>query len=258
MRLGSCLPTAKGSKQGLEAIKWYRRAAEVAMRMPSGAIGNIYYDGRGVSQDYTEAVKWLQKAATRVDSEAQFNIAVMYHNGEGVPKDVGAEIKWLLMAAEKGNAKAQFNLANSYNNGQGVPQDYAEALRWYGRSADNGDVRAQLSLGIMYDLGHGAPQGYVQAYKWYDLASEHFRPAKSKTVISRLITVTPRPKKMTPTQIAKAQGLARDWKPNSSLAAENSARYFFQILDDLLIVNLVLRIIRLLPNDLIPEELDRF
>ena len=35
-------------------------------------LGNRYYDGDGVPQDYAEAVKWYRKAAEKGNREAQY------------------------------------------------------------------------------------------------------------------------------------------------------------------------------------------
>jgi len=49
-------------------------------------------------------------------------------------------------------------------------------------------------------------QNYVQAHMWFNLAAAQ----GDKVAASNLVWVAA---KMTPTQIAEAQELARDWKP---------------------------------------------
>ena len=71
--------------------------------------GNAYYDGTGVPQDYVEAVKWYRRAAERGYAPAQFNLARCYACGLGVAKDYFKQAKaWHLKAAERGHAVAQF------------------------------------------------------------------------------------------------------------------------------------------------------
>ena len=43
--------------------------------------------GKGVAKDEVEAVKWYRKAADQGDAQAQFNLGVCYRKGEGVAKD---------------------------------------------------------------------------------------------------------------------------------------------------------------------------
>jgi len=47
----------------------------------------MYANGEGVPKDSVQAVKWFRKAAEQGDADSQFNLGVMYANGEGVPKD---------------------------------------------------------------------------------------------------------------------------------------------------------------------------
>ena len=100
-----------------------------------------------------------------------------------------------------------------YDKRQGVPQNYAEAVKWYRKAAEQGFAEAQYNLGKMYHTGQGVPKDYVLAHMWFNLAASHF-PASEKekrewAEIFRDIAAS----RMTPSQIAKAQQLAREWKP---------------------------------------------
>ena len=85
----------------------------------------------GVQQDDVEAVKWYRKAAEQGDADAQVFLGLMYRNGKGVQQDYAEAVKWVRKAAEQGNAEAQFNLGVivMYRSGKGVQQDYAEAVK---------------------------------------------------------------------------------------------------------------------------------
>ena len=137
----------------------------------------------------------------------------MYHSGSGVPQDFAEALKWLNLAATQGIALAQNNLGNVYLTGRGVPQDYTEALKWYRLAAEQGHAPAQTALGLMYAKGQGVPQDYVQAHKWFNLAASRYpasqNEARDEVVGNRDIAAA----KMTPTQVAEAQRLAREWKP---------------------------------------------
>jgi hypothetical protein len=85
-----------------------------------------------------------------------------------------------------------------------VPQDYGEAARWYRQAAEQGDAGGQFNLGSAYYSGQGVPQDYVQTHMWCNLAAAAGN--RMAPTIRDLIA-----KKMTPTQIAEAQRLAREW-----------------------------------------------
>ena len=57
-----------------------------------------------------EAVKWYRKAAEQNFAEAQYNLGVCYDNGQGVAKDYAEAVKWYRKAAEQNHAQAQYNL----------------------------------------------------------------------------------------------------------------------------------------------------
>ena len=135
-------------------------------------LGNNYFYGQGVPQDYAEAAKCYRKAAEQGNIYAQYNIAWCYTNGQGVPQDYAEAVKWYRKAAERGSADAQLGLGNRYYYGQGVPQDYVEAAKWYRKAAEQGQVDALYNLGWCYNGGYGVPQDYAEAAKWYRKAAE--------------------------------------------------------------------------------------
>ncbi len=108
--------------------------------------------------------------------------------------------------AEQGQANAQFSIGVMYAIGKGVRQDYVEAVKWFRKASEQGDAIAQNSLGSMYMNGYGVSQDYVVAHKWFNLAAARGNePAeKNRGTVSIILT---------PSQIAKAQRLARKWKP---------------------------------------------
>jgi hypothetical protein len=116
------------------------------------------------------------------------------------------------MAAEQGNAEAQNNLGVMYHEGQGVPQDYSESARWYQSAANQGFAGAQFNLGLMYSAGQGVPMDNVQAYMWYSLAGVSPDPAAAKAVLKSRKELA---RRMSPVQIAEAERLAREWKPET-------------------------------------------
>ena len=63
---------------------------------------------------------------------------------------------------------------------------------------------AQNNLGLMYATGQGIAQDMVQAHKWFNLATINGHPQAAR---NRGTAET----NMTPSQIAKAQKLAKEW-----------------------------------------------
>ena len=129
--------------------------------------GDDYYWGRGVAQSYIEAVKWYRKAADQGHAGAQYSLGVCYHNGEGVAQSYAEAVKWYRKAADQGFAPAQYNLGVCYHNGEGVAQSYIEAVKWYRKAADQDHAEAQFWLGDCYEKGQGIARSYIEALAWY-------------------------------------------------------------------------------------------
>jgi hypothetical protein len=96
-------------------------------------------------------IKDIHKAAEQGDIDRQIELGYMYYEGRGVSQDYSEAAKWFLMAAEQGEAKAQYNMGDMYKEGEGVPQDYDEAAKWYLKAAKQGYKDAQLELDKMKD-----------------------------------------------------------------------------------------------------------
>ena len=135
-------------------------------------IGERYYDGLYVTQNYEEAARWFAKAARQGYAPAQFNLGTCYDNGQGVPQDSAEAVRWYKLAADQGHVGAQCTMGWCYHKGIGVPQDWNEAAHWYTLAAQNRNAWAQFFLGWCYEKGRGVPQDWNEAIHWYTLAGE--------------------------------------------------------------------------------------
>ena len=198
----------------VKAFLGYKERAEKGDREAQHNLGDYYYNGLGVAKDSVEAVKWYRKAADqgheqsrrqlelidtferakaraeKGDREAQHNLGDYYYNGLGVAKDSVEAVKWYRKAAdqgheqsklklelidtfegaEKGDAQAQYSLADFYERGIGVARDKKEAVKWWRKAADQGHVQAQYRMGDYYFLD--VAEGEVEAVKWYRKAAD--------------------------------------------------------------------------------------
>ena len=155
------------------------------------------------SGDFETALREWTPLAKQGHVQAQLNLALMYRQGHGVPQDYKTAVKWYTLAVEQGNAVAQYNLGQMYRRGNGVLQDYKTALKWYTLAAEQGNAGAQYNLGVMYGNGNGVIQDNVYAHMWWNIAASN----GDKDAGKNRQTVA---KEMTPSQIEKAQDLARE------------------------------------------------
>jgi hypothetical protein len=224
-----------------EAVRWFRLAADQGDVYAQYNLGVKYVKGEGVPQDSAEAVRWFRLAADQGAARAQCHLGFMYENGKGVPADDDEAVKWYRLAAEQGSPTAQANVVGMYLRGDGLPPGDAEALEWcrlvtredakmkflfasggsalgdafphdaaavklFREAAELGNSEAQCHLGEMYADGHGVPQDYIQAHMWFNLAAAggEAKGSQGRSMVAE---------QMTPTEIAEAQRLARNWQP---------------------------------------------
>lgn len=242
-RLGQFINSGFGfcePEEYAEAAKWFRKAAEQGHAEAQYRLGGAYSLGEGVPEDDVEATKWYLKAAEQGHADAQYSLGHHYwlagfweepkSNGlfedslfeellgelnkervSAATRDYIQAVKWYRKAADQGHAGAQNGLGEMYENGRGISRDYIQAAKWYRKAAKQGDFSAQHNLGKLYSSGRGVSQDNVRALMWLNLAAEHMYskfPSRDRLEEDRDELI----EKMTPAQIAEAQGLAGEWK----------------------------------------------
>jgi TPR repeat protein len=171
--MGTCFATGQGvEKDTVEAVKWYLKAAGQNLPVAQYNLGVCYRDGQGVAKDEEEAAVWFRKAADQNLAIAQYNLGVCYDNGQGVGKDSLKAVKWYRKAADQNLAYAQCNLGAHYEHGVGVAEDHVEAVKLYREGAEQNYPLAQYNLGACYANGQGVAQDVMEAVRWYRAAAE--------------------------------------------------------------------------------------
>ena len=91
-----------------------------------------------------EAVRLYRKSAELGLPEAQFQLGASYANGLGVAQDWREAARWYRKAAEQGHAKAQLALGLCYQTGLGVERDVYEASRWISEAKKDAQLQREL------------------------------------------------------------------------------------------------------------------
>ena len=137
---GSMLLPCAHAQQGdavTQQLTILRTKAEKGDAQSQFELGESFLLGKlGVATNEVEAVKWFRKAADQNHAAAQYHLGLCEAYGQGVAKDEAAAMKWFRKAAEQNDAKAQYSLGIGYAHGQGVAKDAAEAVRWYRKAAE--------------------------------------------------------------------------------------------------------------------------
>ena len=175
----------------------------LSMLMSSGMVAADYYDGLQAynSGDFKTALAEWTPLAEQGNASAQYNLGVMYHKGQGVLKSDKTAVKWFSLSGEQGHAAAQYNLSIMYNKGEGVLKNDKTATKWNALAAENGNVEAQFFAGGRFEFGMGSLIDTKRAYMWYSIAAYN----GSDDGLEYRDSIA---KKMTPTQIDKAQDMS--------------------------------------------------
>lgn len=155
-----------------EAFKWFKKAVDNGDATSYYWLGVMYYDGKGVVQDDSEAFKWFQKAADNGSVEACFFLGVMYDDGQGVAQNYNEVFKWFQKAADAGIPQAYEALSSAYTFGLGVDKNNKLAFEYAKKAADAGIISAYYKVGYLYNNGIGTDKNEAEAFKWFQKGAQ--------------------------------------------------------------------------------------
>lgn len=185
-----------------QAAFWYRKAAEQNIVKAQYNLGNMYNEGLGVDINYTEAASWHQKAAINGDLDAAYNLALAYADGEGVAKDKYNAIYWYKIAASKGHTKSMYNLAVLYSE-----MNDESSFYWYEKAANLDYTDAMYNLGAQHiNTNNGNFYSIGKGVYWLSRAALK----EDRMAIKALSQVLPELKKLK----IKSEGARIFTKPN--------------------------------------------
>jgi hypothetical protein len=118
-------------------------------------LAQLFQNGKAGSKNYIEAAKWYKKAASQNVAEnkligfAQHNLAGLYWNGSGVSADRSQSVEWYHKAAINGYPTSQNVLAGLYLTGNEVEKNFVAALKWTVIAATNSHAKAQTNWQLL-------------------------------------------------------------------------------------------------------------
>ena len=127
-----------GIATAVSALEVVRAHALHGNRNAQNKLGTAYAYGEDVPRDPVEAVRWFRRAAEQGHPLAQFFLGLSYAEGQGVPRDWAVAADYYRRSAEQGYPLAQLNLGFMHARGEGRPVDETEALVWFDLAARSG------------------------------------------------------------------------------------------------------------------------
>jgi hypothetical protein len=134
-------------------------------------IGDMYEKGDDLPLKPLEALNWYRRAAENGEGQIQIKLANLLFHSENSASNYD-EIRHLCeKAANSGFPPGAYCMGHLYELGIGVSQDFPKAAKWFGEGASRGYGAAALRLGEMYLKGEGLNQDKLSAYEFIYMAS---------------------------------------------------------------------------------------
>ncbi len=148
--LGSIYSSEEYKTDYIQAITFYKAAADKGFDKAQYELGNMYQLGQGVAQNHKTAIQWYLKAAEQNNPDAQHTLGCMFFFSEDQDRDKKMGLFWLYKAAENNHVNALLTLGMMFHfGGGGVEQNNKKAIEYYRNCANQGSRRAKTLLRIV-------------------------------------------------------------------------------------------------------------
>lgn len=167
-----------------DTLNVLKEQASAGNAIAQNTLGNWYYKGQNVQQDYETALKYWALSAQQGNADAIGNMAMCYQLGRGTRVDSTMAVKLYKEAFKKGNnavlqqhidlADKKNNLFSSvllhevYRDGIGVTRDSRKAQQYLQKAAEGGDTESQKDW-AMLQLN---TKNTAESAKWFKKLAE--------------------------------------------------------------------------------------
>lgn len=154
---------------GLRSVDWIIRMAEAGDSEEQFVLGDMYFNGKRVKQNFAEAKKWFGRAAEQGLADGQYWYGVMHVSPCLGILNLAKAIPWWQKAAQQGHSEAIRQL-KKFHVPLHIPVE-SESDQLLIEAKCN-HARAQYLLGKMNEEGSATcGRNLIEAYKFYRLAA---------------------------------------------------------------------------------------
>lgn len=134
-------------------------------------LGDKYYSGYKIEQDYDLAMFYFKMAARFNYGRAEFNIGKMYEEGLGIIKSSEKAIEWYKLASTHGEVQALVSMADIYSD----KKEFNTAFKLYNMAYENYENKndaaiVMLKIGLLYFYGRGVDKNPAKGIEWLTMA----------------------------------------------------------------------------------------
>ena len=164
-------------KQYDEAFRWLKKALEGGEVNVCYYLGVAYELGQGVETDAAKAAEYYKKGLEEAQFHrigCSNRLGALYYDGKGVPQDYAKAFQLLKWAYDQDttNNWGAYYLGSCYAHGYGTQQDYALARKFL-EMVDWQSKNAFYLLGYLYARGLGGPEDIQKGVVLLQKAGDH-------------------------------------------------------------------------------------
>lgn len=164
-------------KDYAQALPYIEKAAEKDHAGALDTLGDMFYNGYGVTQDYAQALRCYEEAERLGSKDNLARLGSMYMHAKGCEDTEENRAKGVAYCEKSEDLEAYNDLGGAYENGTGVMPDIPKAIEYYTKAAEMGNGRAMCGLGNIYYEGRNVgaveiPVDFGKAFDWYIKAEE--------------------------------------------------------------------------------------
>lgn len=161
-------------EDNIKARQYFERGAKIGYGESMLKLGDIYWNGYGITVDKQKAVELYKNAYAlhAYDANSVNHIGDFYSN-EDANCNYAEALKWWKIGEEKNYFFCISNLGWAYQFGKGVTIDYKKAVEYYEKSIAAGLKNAypEEHIGTIYYNGdYGISKDYKKAVEYYEKA----------------------------------------------------------------------------------------
>ena len=164
-----------GDANDADAVRWFRRAAELGEPDALIVLSRLASEGRG-GLEVWQSREFLAQAAEAGDARAAHEYG-LYLMERGDPGAASEALNWLQLAAESGRFEAYGDYAYALADWDHGPHDLSSARSWYQRAGEAGDPSSALIAGLMFMEGEGGEVDEAEGAYLIRMAAEYGLPA---------------------------------------------------------------------------------
>ena len=142
-------------------------------------LAGILWSKASDQNDMNNIIKLYEDAINNNNFKAMYILGDKYYRGDKIEQDYDLAMFYFRMAARYNYGRAEFNIGKMYESGLGVIKSYEKAIEWYKLASTHGEVKALESMGDVYL----AKEEFIKAFKLYNMAYENYEDKNDAAVV---------------------------------------------------------------------------